>query len=91
MRVGLRPTAHDSRREYHLDMAQRERTGFGSRGLGFEPSCPDAMRGGGTGTTPRSEPGGPRSNRGLAALGASAVVDHVITRLSRSVAHPSIR
>ena len=31
-----------------------------------------AMRGGGTGTTPGSEPGGPRSNRGLAAIDVSA-------------------
>ena len=29
------------------------------------------MRGGGTGTTPGSEPGGPRSNRGLAAIDAT--------------------
>ena len=32
------------------------------------------MRGGGTGTTPGSEPGGPRSNRGLAAIDVSAAV-----------------
>ena len=76
-----RQCGFDSRREYRLGVAQRERTGFGSRGLEVRalPSRPAAwrtqsLRGGGTGTTPGSEPGGPRSNRGLAAIDASAVV-----------------
>lgn len=51
-----------------------ERTGFGSRGLEVRALPSRPMRGGGTGTTPGSEPGGPRSNRGLAAIDASAVV-----------------
>ena len=39
------------------------------------------MRGGGTGTTPGPEPGGPRSSRGLAAHDASAVVTHLDSRV----------
>ena len=51
----------------------------GAGGWRFESSRPDQcevvpMRGGGTGTTPGPEPGGPRSNRGLAAIDASSVV-----------------
>ena len=64
-------------------MAQRERTGFGSRGLEVRalPSRPQ-MRGGGTGTTPGSEPGDPGSNPGLAATDdASAVVLHLDSRV----------
>ncbi len=62
-RVRLRPSVPA------LDVAQRERTGFGSRGLEVRvlPSRP-TMRGGGTGTTPGSEPGEPGSIPGLAAI-----------------------
>ena len=71
-RSDRRQCRFESDRQYHLDVAQfGERTGVGSRGLEVRvlPSRP--MRGGGTGTTPGPEPGGPRSNRGLAAIDAS--------------------
>ena len=56
-RSDRRQCRFESDRQYHLDVA----------------TAPDsAMRGGGTGTTPGSEPGGPRSNRGLAAIDVSA-------------------
>ena len=58
--------------QYHLDVAQWKRAGPGRRRLGvrISPSRPIlvSMRAGGTGTTPGSEPGGPGSNPGLAAL-----------------------
>ena len=73
-RSDRRQCRFESDRQYHLDVAQRERTGFGSRGLEVRALPSRPMRGGGTGTTPGSEPGGPRSNRGLAAIDTSAVV-----------------
>ena len=72
-RSDRRQCRFESDRHYHLDVAQRERTGFGSRGLEVRALPSRPMRGGGTGTTPGSEPGGPRSNRGLAASDVSAV------------------
>ena len=80
-RSDRRQCRFESDRQYHLDVAQWERTGFGSRGLEVRalPSRRrlrgerSQLRGGGTGTTPGSEPGGPRSNRGLAAIDVSAV------------------
>ena len=66
-RSDRRQCRFDSDRQYQLDVAQWERTGFGSRRLEVRvlPSRP--MRGGGTGTTPGSEPGEPGSIPGLAA------------------------
>jgi hypothetical protein len=76
-RSDRRQCRFESDRQYHLDVAQRERTGFGNRGLEVRALPSRPMRGGGTGTTPGSEPGGPRSNRGLAAIDVSAVVAHL--------------
>ncbi len=76
-RSDRRQCRFESDRQYHLGVAQRERTGFGSRGLEVRTLPSRPMRGGGTGTTPGSEPGGPRSNRGLAAIDVSAVVAHL--------------
>ena len=55
--------------------AHRPRTpGAGGSSPPVQTTSTKAMRGSGRGTTPGSEPGGPRSNRGLAALDASAAV-----------------
>lgn len=82
-RSDRRQCRFESDRQYwnahQLDVAQRERTGFGSRGLEVRALPSRPMRGGGTGTTPGSEPGGPRSNRGLAAIDVPAVVAHLDT------------
>jgi hypothetical protein len=53
--------------EQQLDVAQWERSGFGSRGLGVRVSPSRPMRGSATDTTPGYEPGNPGSNPGLAA------------------------
>ena len=96
-RSDRRQCRFESDRQYckahHLDVAQRERTGFGSRGLEVRALPSRPMRGGGTGTTPGSEPGGPRSNRGLAAIDVSAVVVHLDISIGllrrRGFLHPS--
>lgn len=72
-RSDRRQCEFESRRQYPLDVAQWQRTGFGSRGLEVRvlpsrPFLPTPMRGGGTGTTSGSEPGAPGSNPGLAAI-----------------------
>ena len=83
-RPDRRQCRFESDRQYHLDVAQRERTGFGSRGLEVRALPSRPMRGGGTGTTPGSEPGGPRS----CAVGRNPTVASQLSmplRLSRTL------
>ena len=71
-RSDRRQCGFDSRRQYQLDEAQLEarrhrKPEVGSSNLSVQTNDPTPMRGGGTGTTPGSEPGGPGSSPGLAA------------------------